>query len=61
TFAIIVKKHSTQNTPITHGNHRFVKKVLAWAADDAGTRTTARQEKIHHDTVTSILKKQKTR
>jgi transposase-like protein len=37
------------------------KKVLAWAADGAGTRAIARQEKIHRDTVTSILKKQKTR
>ncbi|MDR2707797.1 MAG: hypothetical protein LBB87_03505 [Nitrososphaerota archaeon] len=37
------------------------KKVLAWAADGAGTRAIARQEKIHRDTVISILKKQKTR
>jgi transposase-like protein len=35
------------------------KKVLAWTADGAGTRAIARQEKIHRDTVTSILKKQK--
>ena len=26
TFAINVKKHSTQSTPITHGNLKFVKK-----------------------------------
>jgi transposase-like protein len=36
------------------------KKVLAWSADGAGTRAIARQERIHRDTVTSILKKRKT-
>jgi transposase-like protein len=37
------------------------KKVLAWAADGAGTCAIVRQEKIRRDIVTSILKKQKTR
>jgi len=40
-------------------NPKVRQKVLDWAADGAGTRAIARQEKIHRDTVTSILKKRK--
>jgi IS1 family transposase/transposase-like protein len=52
-------KHKTFYSEYTYKacNPEVRQRVLDWAADGSGTRAIARQEKIHRDTVTSILKK----